>query len=291
MSMLIPGTIYLLINNYLPMAGLFIAFKNVNFAKGIFKSDWAGFANFKFLFATGDALIITRNTLLYNLAFIVLNLIVGVTLAIMLNEIRNAALKKLYSTSILLPQIISMVVVSYLVYAMLSGDSGYMNNTVLKALGKSSINWYQQKKYWPFILIIVHVWKTLGYLTLLYLASVVGIDSNLYEAAEMDGATKWQQIRYITLPLLRPTMITLTLLMIGRIFYSDFGLFFQVPMDSGPLFPVTQTIDTYVYRGLRSMSNIGMSAAAAFYQSVVGFVVVLASNLIIRRIDKDSALF
>ena len=289
--MMIPGVVYLIINNYIPMTGLFIAFKNVNFAKGIFKSDWNGLANFKFLFSTGDAWIITRNTLLYNLAFIILNIVVGVSLAIMLNEIRSARLKKFYQMTILLPQIISMVVVSYLVYALLSGESGFINNTVLPLFGKDPINWYQNKEYWPPILIFVQVWKTLGYSTLLYLASVVGIDTSLYEAAEIDGASKWQQIKCITLPLLRPTMITLTLLMIGRIFYSDFGLFYQVPLDSGPLYPVTQTIDTYVYRGLRSMGNIGMSAAAAFYQSIVGFVVVLISNLIIRKVDKDSALF
>lgn len=290
LSMMIPGCIYLLINNYVPMMGLFIAFKNINYTKGIFGSDWNGLDNFKFLFASGDAWLITRNTILYNLAFIFLNMVVGVTLAILLNEIAFSWLKKTYQSIILLPQIISMVVVSYLVYALLSGDSGFINNTILELWGKDAVNWYSEKKFWPFILIVTQVWKMSGYNTLLYLASVVGIDTSLYEAAEIDGCSKFKQICYITLPLLKPTMITLSLLMVGRIFYSDFGLFYQVPMDSGALYDVTNTIDTYVYRGLMSIGNIGMSAAAAFYQSIVGFIVVLSANAVVRKIDRSSAL-
>ena len=270
--------------------GLFIAFKNINYTKGIFGSDWNGLDNFKFLFASGDAWLITRNTILYNLAFIFLNMVVGVTLAILLNEIAFSWLKKTYQSIILLPQIISMVVVSYLVYALLSGDSGFINNTILELWGKDAVNWYSEKKFWPFILIVTQVWKMSGYNTLLYLASVVGIDTSLYEAAEIDGCSKFKQICYITLPLLKPTMITLSLLMVGRIFYSDFGLFYQVPMDSGALYDVTNTIDTYVYRGLMSIGNIGMSAAAAFYQSIVGFIVVLSANAVVRKIDRSSAL-
>ena len=290
-SMMIPGGIYLIINNYMPMAGIFLAFKNINYTKGIFGSDWNGLKNFKFLFSTGDAAMITRNTLLYNMAFILLNMVVGVTLAILLNEIVSGLLKKFFQTVLLMPQIISMVIVSYLAYAFLAGDAGFINNSVLRPLGMGTVNWYSEKKYWPFILVFIQTWKTMGYSTLLYLASVVGIDASLYEAAEVDGASRIQQIRFITLPLLRPTMITMVLLMVGRIFYSDFGLFYQVPMNSGALYSVTQTIDTYVYRGLMSLGNIGMSAAAAFYQSIVGFCVVLISNFIVRRIDKDNALF
>ena len=291
MSMLIPGCIYLLINNYTPMMGLFIAFKNINYTQGIFKSAWCGLNNFKFLFSSGDAWVITRNTLLYNLAFIVLNMFFGIVFAILLNEIVSSLLKKFFQTIILMPQIISMVIVSYLVYAFLSGESGFINNTILRNMGKESINWYSEPKYWSGLLIFIQSWKTVGYSTLLYLASVVGIDTTLYEASEMDGATKMQQIFYITIPLLKNTMITIALLMIGRIFYSDFGLFYQVPMNSGALFNVTQTIDTYVYRGLMSVGNIGMSAAAAFYQSIVGFVVVLVSNWIVSKVDASSALF
>ncbi|MBQ8305322.1 MAG: sugar ABC transporter permease [Blautia sp.] len=289
--MLLPGSIYLLVNNYAPMFGMFIAFKKINYQKGIFGSDWVGFDNFEYLFKTKDAWIMTRNTLLYNLVFIALNIILGVAFAIMLNEIRHALLKKGVQTVLLMPQIVSMVIVSYMVFAFLSSDNGFINHSILEPLGKGKISWYTQAAYWPFILIFVQAWKNIGYNTLLFLASVVGIDKSLYEAAEVDGASRMQQIRYITLPLLKPAMITLGLLMVGRIFYSDFGLFYQVPMDSGPLLPVTQTIDTYVYRGLTNISNIGMSSAASFYQSIVGFVVVLTCNLIVRRTDKDSALF
>ena len=288
--MMVPGFLYLLINNYAPMAGLFIAFKNINYTKGIFGSDWAGVRNFRFLFRTGDAWLITQNTLFYNGCFIVLSILVGVTLSICLNEIISKRLKMFYQSVILMPQIISMVVVSYLVYAFLASDTGFINKTILRPLGIEPVNWYYEKTPWRFILIYVHTWKVMGYDTLLYLASIVGIDGNLYEAAEIDGASAWKRIWYITLPLLKPTMITLSLLHIGRIFYSDFGLFYQVPMNVGALFPVTQTIDTYVYRGLTSMNNIGMAAAASFYQSIVGLVLVLTANTIVRKIDPDNAL-
>lgn len=291
LAMLLPGSIYLLVNNYAPMAGLFIAFKKINYQKGIWGSPWVGLSNFKYLFKTKDALIMTRNTLLYNLVFIALNIILGVAFAIMLNEIRGALLKKGVQTILLMPQIVSMVIVSYMAFAFLSSDNGFINHSILEPLGKEKISWYTKTAYWPFILIFVQAWKNIGYNTLLFLASVVGIDQSLYEAAQVDGATRFQQIRHITLPLLRPAMITLGLLMVGRIFYSDFGLFYQVPMDSGPLLPVTQTIDTYVYRGLSNISSLGMSSAASFYQSIVGFVVVLTCNLIVRRVDSDSALF
>lgn len=290
--MLLPGLIYLLINNYGPMSGLFIAFKNINYAKGIFRSPWVGLSNFKFLFSTNDAWLITRNTLLYNTAFIILNQFFGILFAITLNEIAFPVLKKIYQTVLLMPQLVSMVVVSYMAYAFLSGDSGFINNSVLSMFHIDKINWYQESKYWPFILIFIQVWKQVGYSTLLYLASIVSIDKSLYEAAEVDGAYRIQQIFRITLPLLKSTTITLILLMIGRIFYSDFGLFYQVPMDSGALYEVTQTIDTYVYRGLLgSNSNIGMSSAASLYQSVIGFAVVMASNLLVRKIDSENALF
>lgn len=289
--MLLPGSIYLLVNNYAPMAGLFIAFKKINYQKGIFGSDWVGLSNFEFLFRTKDAWIMTRNTLLYNLVFIALNIILGVTFAILLNEVRFRLLKKGFQTVLLMPQIVSMVIVSYMAFAFLSSDNGFINHSILEPLGIEKISWYTKAAFWPYIIVFVQAWKNLGYNTILFLASVVGIDTSLYEAAEVDGASRWKQIFYITLPLLRPAMITLGLLMVGRIFYSDFGLFYQLPMNSGPLFPVTQTIDTYVYRGLTNISNIGMSSAASFYQSFVGFAVVLTCNLIVRRIDSDSALF
>lgn len=289
--MLLPGLLYLLINNYIPMAGIVIAFKKINFAKGIFASPWAGLENFKFLFSSNDAWIITRNTLLYNVAFIFVNMVVGIAIAILICEVRNKKLKKLYQSAILLPFLMSMVILSYIVYALLSSENGLVNNTILEALNIDPIQWYQEPKYWPVILIVANCWKGVGYGCLIYIASLIGIDPAYYEAARLDGASKWQEITKITLPCLVPTIITLLLLSIGRIFYSDFGLFYQVPMNSGVLFPTTNVIDTYVYRALIEQGNISMSSAAGVYQSLVGFVVVMISNWIVRRVDKDQALF
>lgn len=289
--MFLPGAIYLLINNYIPMAGLVIAFKQVNWNKGILKSPWVGFSNFEYLFKTKEAWNITRNTLGYNIIFIILGTVIAIAVAILLNEITSMLLKKTYQTVILLPYLISMVVVSYLVYAMLSSENGFVNLSILRPLGKQEISWYTESKYWPAILIIIYIWKTFGYNCILYYATLVGIDRGYYEAAVIDGASRWQQIRHITLPELVPTIITLTLMSIGKIFYSDFGLFYQVPMDSGPLYDVTNTIDTYVYRGLIRQNNVGMSSAAGFYQSIIGFVLVLLANYAVRRISKENALF
>ena len=289
--MLLPGLAYLLINNYIPMAGIIIAFKKLNFAKGILGSPWAGFENFKFLFNSPDAWIITRNTLLYTVAFIIVNMVVGIAIAILICGVRSTKLKKLYQSAILLPFLMSMVILSYIVYALLSSENGLVNNSLLAALGIEGIQWYQEPKYWPFILIIANCWKGVGYGCLIYIASLIGIDPSFYEAARLDGASKWQEITKITLPSLTPTIITLLLLSIGRIFYSDFGLFYQVPMNSGVLFPTTNVIDTYVYRALIEQGNISMSSAAGVYQSLVGFVIVIASNWIVRRVDKERALF
>ncbi|MNQ80157.1 putative multiple-sugar transport system permease YteP [compost metagenome] len=289
--MMLPGLAYLLINNYLPMFGLVIAFKDINFAKGIWGSDWVGFQNFKFLFQTSDAYIITRNTLLYNAAFIVIGLVVAVAFAILLNEIRSKFASRLYQSLIILPFLISMVLVSYLVFSMLSMESGFMNKTILPLLGIDPISWYNEPKYWPVILTLVHTWKGAGYACIIYLAAIIGIDTEYYEAATLDGASKWHQIRLITIPLITPVIIMLTLLQIGRIFYSDFGLFYQVPMNAGALFNTTNVIDTYVFRGLLQLGNIGMSSAAGFYQSMVGFVLVIVSNYVVRKINKENALF
>lgn len=289
--MMLPGLIYLLINNYLPLFGLSIAFKDVNYSKGIWNSDWIGLKNFEYLFKTDDAFIITRNTILYNAAFIVLGLIISIGIAILLNEIRNKMAARFYQSVIILPFLISIIIVSYLVYAMFSVNTGMVNKTLLPALGLDPISWYTEPKYWPFILTFVHIWKGAGYSCIVYLAAIIGIDPEYYEAAKLDGASKWMQIRKITLPMITPVIIILTLLGIGRIFYSDFGLFYQVPMNSGALFSTTNVIDTYVFRGLMQLGDIGMSSAAGFYQSLVGFVLVLTSNYIVRKIDKDNALF
>ena len=289
--MMLPALLYLLINNYIPMAGMVIAFKKLNFAKGIWASPWAGLKNFKFLFASRDAWVITRNTLLYNVAFILVNMVVGIAIAILITEVKNIKLKKLYQSAILLPFLMSMVILSYIVYALLSAENGLVNNSILPLFHIDPIQWYQKPKYWPAILIIANCWKGVGYGCLIYIASLIGIDPSFYEAARLDGASKWQEITKITLPSLVPTIITLLLLSIGRIFYSDFGLYYQVPMNSGVLFPTTNVIDTYVYRALIEQGNISMSSAAGVYQSLVGFCVVMLSNWIVRKVDKDQALF
>jgi putative aldouronate transport system permease protein len=289
--MTIPGMVYLLINNYIPMAGIIIAFKKIDYGKGILASDWLGLANFQFLFSTPDAWIMTRNTILYNLAFIVIGTACALALAIGMNEIKERFFAKYFQGAFLLPNLISMVVISYIVFAFLNADNGLLNKTVLPALGLPEVSYYTSAKDWPVILLIVFLWKNTGYASIIYLASMAGIDPTIYEAARIDGAGKWHQISLITLPLIRPTIIILTLLGVGRIMFSDFGLFYQVTMNSGALYSTTQTIDTYVYRGLMQLGNIGMSSAAGFYQSVIGFVLVLAANYIVKKVSPDEALF
>jgi putative aldouronate transport system permease protein len=289
--MMLPGVLYIIINNYIPMAGLRIAFKQFNYAKGISGSKFVGLKNFEFLFKTKDAFVITRNTLCYNVVFICLGTLLAITVAILLNDIRNIRLKKLYQTVILIPFLISIVIVSYLVYAFLSADTGFINNSILHPLGLEPVSWYSTPAYWPVILVLVNLWKGFGYTSIIYFATLVGIDRGYFEAAAIDGASRWQQITNVTLPCLKPTIITLTLMSIGRIFYSDFGLFYQVPMNSGLLIDVTNTIDTYVYRGLISLNNVSMASAAGFYQSIVGFLLVLTANFIVKRVSAENSLF
>ena len=271
------------------MAGLVIAFKKVNFRTGIWSSPWCGLENFKYLFATKDAWIITRNTILYNLVFIILGLVVSVALAIFLSEMRSKKMRSLHQGCLLIPYIISYVVVSYLVYAFL-GSNGLINKGILQEMGKNSVNWYLERKYWPFILVFVNTWKNAGYASVIYLATILGFDDSVYEAAQLDGVTPWQKIRYITIPLLKPTIITLTMLNVGRIFYSDFGLFYQVPQNSGAILDVTNVLDTYVYRGLLELGDVSMSSAAGLYQAVVGFFVIMAANALVRKISPDDAI-
>lgn len=289
--MMLPGLIYLFINNYIPMAGIVVAFKKFNVKDGIFGSPWVGFDNFQFLLSTNDAFVIIRNTLLYNIAFIIVNNIVGIFLAIIICDVLSERLKKIYQSAIMLPFLISIVVVSYIVFAFLSHENGMLNNSVLPIIGASPIQWYNEPKWWPLILIITNCWKGVGYGPLIYIAGIAGIDTSLYEAAELDGASKWQQIVNITLPCLIPSVVILLLMSIGRIFYSDFGLFYQVPQNSGSLYSVTNTIDTYVYRALISAGGLGRSAAAGFFQSIVGFALVLTSNAVVRKINPENAMF
>ena len=288
--MAIPGLVYLIINNYMPMFGLWMTFTKVNFRKGMFGGDFVGLKNFQFLFASSDAFVIFRNTIGYGLLFLIIGPITAITVAIFLNEIRKAGAKKAYQTIILLPHLISMVVVSYLVYTFLNTNVGILNK-VITMFGGEPIRWYGEAKYWPFILPIVHIWKGVGFSSIIYLSTIVGISDDYYEAAALDGCTRLQQIRYITLPLLKPTVITLTIMGVGGILHSDFGLFYQVPLNQGALIPTTQTLDTYVLRGLMELGNTSMSAAAGFFQSVVGFFMIMTTNAIVKKVSADDSLF
>ena len=229
--MILPGLVYLICNNFIPMFGIMIAFKKLSFRKGLMKSPWVGLDNFKYLFTSDTAAVIIRNTVLYNLLFIILGTVISIAMAILLNEITKKKLQSTYQTIILLPFLMSWVVVSYLVNAFLATDTGLIN-TMIRGAGGEAVNWYMEPKYWPFILTFVNIWKGTGYSIIVYLATLVGISTEYYEAAKIDGATKWQQIKDITLPLLKPTVITMTILSIGRIFASDFGLFYQIPRNS-----------------------------------------------------------
>ena len=281
---------------YLPMFGLIIAFKNFKITPGksflysLFHSDWVGFDNFKFFLTSNTFTMLLRNTLLYNLLFIVLNIVIPVALAVIINQIYSRVASKAYQTMMFFPHFLSWVVVSYFVYAFLNPDKGLMN-TIVQFFGGDKIMWYSQPKYWPVILTFMQVWKTMGYSMVVYLASITGIDSTLYEAATLDGATKWQQTKYITIPSLKPIIVMMFILNIGRIFYSDFGLFYQVTQGvPNSLYNVASTFDTYVYQALQSNVTIGKTAAAGLFQAVCCCFTVLAANFIVSKIDEDSAI-
>jgi len=287
-----PAVVSLIIFSYLPMGGLVMAFQNFNVTKGFAGSDFVGLKNFEFLFSSSDAFIITRNTVLYNLAFIAVNLFLSVAVALILSEIRSKRSAKVFQTIYMMPFFLSWAVVAILVSAFLDRSNGFVNQILGSAAGESvRINWYQRPEIWPALLVFVNAWKGVGYQTVLYLAVISGISNDYYEAAVLDGATRFQQAKYITIPHLR-TIIGISLIMsMGNIFRGDFGLFYNVTLDSGALYSVTDVIDTYIYRGLQSMGNLGMNAAAGFYQSVVGLVMVVVSNKVISKIDPESAMF
>jgi putative aldouronate transport system permease protein len=294
--MLLPGLVLLFLMSYLPMGGILISFKNFNYSGGSFirnfmVSPWSGFQNFDFFLKTHDAWLITRNTVLYNLTFITLGTLTALIFAIAYNELRNKRMSKIYQSVMLLPYFLSWVAVSYLLFGFLSIDKGIVNNLILQPLGLHPVEWYSQSAYWPFILIGAKLFKGAGYSSIVYLAAIIGIDHEYFEAAAIDGASKWQQIRHVTIPSLYTIMTLLILLAVGHMFFADFGLFYNLPLESGNLFPVTNVIDTYVYRALINTGDIGMSSAASTYQAVIGFILVLASNWIVRRIDKERALF
>jgi len=273
------------------MGGLILAFEKYTVSGGIFGSEKVGLDNFKFLFKSADAWIMTRNTLFYNIIFIIFGTIIAILVAYILHEMKSKMSRKIYQTIILFPGLLSIIIISYLANALLAGDNGFINKHILQPLGFEAISFYSEQKWWPFILIFIHFWQMTGTNCILYLANMSAVDPGLYEAASLDGANRFKSLTNITLPCLVPTVITLTILSTGKIFNSDFGLFYQVPMNSGAIIDVTQTIDTYVYRGLMNTANMGMSAAAGFYQSVVGFCLVVITNGIIRKLSRENAMF
>lgn len=293
--MLLPGIIVLIVNNYIPMVGVIIPFENYinhgGFFQSIAQSQFTGFTNFQYLIQNPDALNATRLTILYNLLFISLDLVVPVALAIAMSEMWSKRLGNFYQTLMFLPYFISWIVVSYVVFSFFVDQQGFVNSTILRSLGISSIDFYADPKYWPFIVTFFHLWKYTGYNLIVYIAALSGISGDYYEAAALDGATKWQQIRHITLPMLKTTMVILTLLAVGRIFNGDFDLFFNVPNNMGALYPTTQVLDNYVYIVLKNMFDVGMSSAAGLYQAVVGCVVVVIANICVRKVDPESSLF
>ena len=291
----LPVVVWFLLFAYLPIFGILIAFKRYrpgdgNFLVNLLRSEWVGFENFKFLLQTPDAATVFRNTLLYNAVFITLGIIVSVTLAIMMSLIHSRKVAKVTQTMVFLPHFLSWVVVGYFVFSFLSSDKGLVNQ-VFKSLGMPTVQWYMESKYWPFFLVFINLWKSVGYSMVVYLASIAGIDISLYEAAAIDGATKWKQVRHITLPMLKPIITILFILAVGRIFMSDFGLFYIVPKQSGPLFNVTQTIDVYVYSALMQRNNLGFVAAANLTQSLAGFITIVAANFVVKKLSPEHAFF
>ncbi len=287
----LPAVILLILFSYAPMFGVVLAFQNYTAKGGFFGSQWVGFKNFEFLFATTDAWRITRNTVLYNVAFLAVNTSLSVLLAILFNELYFRKLAKTLQTMIIMPNFLSMAVIAIVAYAFLKGGRSGLLNQVIIAFGGKPRDWYIYKPIWPFLLVLINAWKGVGYGSIVYVASISGISQEYYEAAVLDGATKYQQARYVTLPHLKKIIVIMLILNIGSLMRGDFGLFYNVTQNNGALYEYTDVIDTYIYRALKMLGNTGMSAAANLYQSAVGFVLVIAANLVVRRIDEESALF
>nr|WP_276938351.1 ABC transporter permease subunit [Helcococcus sueciensis] len=293
----IPGFIWMMVFSYLPMFGLLIAFKDFknttgNFISSLFASEWT-LKNFRIFFTSKDAGLILRNTIFYNLVFMILNIVVPLLIAIMLHELLQKRMAKVYQTASFLPYFLSWIVISYSIYALLSPQTG-LANKIITFFGGKGVDWYRTPKYWPFIFTFLSVWKNLGYNTIIYLAALTGIDKSLYEAASIDGASKMQQARYITVPLLTPVIIIIFILGLGSIFRSDFGLFYHIPITGGgtaALRNVSEVIDTYIYKLLIQSQNISQSAAISFVQSVIGFVLIFFANKIVKRYDPDRAIY
>lgn len=288
--MILPAILYFLVFHYIPMFGVILAFKKYDYALGILKSDWIGFKNFEFFFKSGQAYTVTRNTFLYNVVFILLGNAMQLAAAIFLTEIGSKKVRKISQTCIFFPYFISWVVVGAFVYNLFSFDYG-MVNAVLKAFSLEPVNVYAEPKYWPFILVVLNTWKGLGYGSVVYMATITGIDTSIYEAAEIDGASIMKRIWHITIPSLRATMVTLVLLALGRVFRGNMTMFYSLVGNNGLLYNYTDVIDTFTFRTLLFSNDIGMSSAVGFYQSVLCFVFIMLANAFVKRIDSDSALF
>ena len=289
-SMLIPAVVVIVVFSYLPMSGLVLAFKNYRYDQGVFGSAWTGFENFRYLFASGTGWLITRNTILYNLLNLVTSQLLAIVIAIFITEINNKLFKKFTQSVIFLPYFISWVIVGTFVFAIFNYETGLLN-TIFKAFGAEPVNMYAKPGAWPIIICLFNSWKWCGYNSVIYIAAITGVDSETYEAASIDGATIFQRIRYITIPSINPTLITMILLQVGRILRGDFEMFYQIVGNNGQLFNATDVIDTYVFRSLLTNANIGMTAASTFYQSALCFVIIMVVNAIVKRIDADYALF
>ncbi|KEQ24946.1 ABC transporter permease [Paenibacillus tyrfis] len=285
----VPGMIFLAIFSYIPMLGHLIAFQRFQPVKGIWGSQWVGFDNFKFFFGGHDWLRVTFNTVYLNLLFLIFGIGIAIVLAIIVNEVRSALIKKLSQSFIFLPYFISWLVVSLMMLAFMSTE-GLVNN-LLKSAGIDGVNWYQSVHLWPFLLTLVYIWKFSGYYSIIFLAAIVGISSEYYESAKIDGATRFQQIVHITIPSIRSVIVVLMLLGVGRIFFGDFGMIYGIIGDNSILYPTTDVIDTYSFRALRQLGNFGMSSAVVLYQSMMGLVTILIFNRIAKKIDPDSSLF
>lgn len=288
-TLALPAVLQLFVFAYLPIFGIVLAFKKFNVQQGILRSPWVGFENFKFYFTSLDAVRTLRNTLTMNALFIVIGTVCAIALALALFEVPKRGHVKFFQTMFVLPHLVSWVVVGYIAYTLLQPTSGLING-MIKRLGGKGIQWYTQPQYWPAILVFFSVWKGVGMTSLYYYGSLMGIDEEIFEAAKLDGAGRLQIAWYVSLPFLIPTITILTILSIGGIFRADFGLFYNVTMNNGMLYSTTDVIDTYIYRALMKVGNIGMSSAVGLFQSFVGMVLVLITNAVVRRIDAERAL-
>ncbi|WP_246294258.1 ABC transporter permease [Paenibacillus planticolens] len=285
----LPAVLVVFVFYYLPMYGIVIAFKDINYTKGIWGSDWVGLHNFKFFFNSQDALRITRNTLLLNGLFIVVGMSCALVIGILLAELGRRWVK-LFQTILFFPYFLSWVVVGFVSYILLNPSFGVINKT-LEQLHFAPIDWYSKPGYWPVILLLTYLWKNVGYTAIIFFTGLLSIDNSYYEAASIDGASRLQQIRKISIPLILPLITMLFMLNVGRIFYSDFGLFYFVPRDAGMLYATTDVVDTYVFRSLRVVGDLGMASAASLYQAIVGLILVVATNILVRKFNRDNALF